>query len=281
MYDVTSWGDGTKNGSSIKKPESFYEPMENLPPMMQGIRKGGNKVWNVNKAFEDEQLWRNHIGAYYALVTEIDHCVGQIIQALDEAGIEEETIVIYTSDHGDFVGNHGMVEKVAAGQNVYEDILNVPLIIKYPGKTAKGKRTAEIVSLVDMLPTLIDLLDLEKPELKYPIQGESLADVILENKSLNRKYIVSESWSQATVITQDHKLGMMLDPTVVRKRFDYREFGDMFFDRASDSLEVNNGINEEKYQQSIQKLTNYFEEFKQNIPATGKDEMVRKTLESK
>ena len=151
---------------------------------MQSIRDGNNKVWNVDKAYSDEQIWRNYIGAYYALVTEIDYCIGQILNALDEAGLTEETIIIYTSDHGDFVGNHGMVEKAAAGQNIYEDILNIPLIIRYPGNKQKGKRSAELVSLVDIYPTLVELLGLEIPELKYPVQGQSLAGLLLKGKSI-------------------------------------------------------------------------------------------------
>jgi arylsulfatase len=275
MYDVSTWGQGTQKGSAIKKPASFYEPAENLPPMLQSQRNGGNKVWNMDKAFEDEQLWRNFIGAYYALVTEIDHCVGQILAALVEAGIEEETLVIYTSDHGDFVGNHGMVEKAAAGHNVYEDILNVPLIVKYPGRVKNGRRTAELVSLVDVLPTLVDLLGLKVPELKYPMQGDSLAGLILKDTAMNRPYVVSESWSQATVITQTHKLGIMLDPTAVHKGWDYRDFGDMFFDRVADPLEVQNGINSSAYQPTIAKLQAYYECFKQAVPATGKTELVK------
>jgi len=202
MYDVSAWGSGRINGSSILKPASLYERKENVPPMMQGIRDGGNKVWNVNKAYEDEQIWRNYIGAYYALVTEVDHCVGEILKALDEAGIEDETIVIYTSDHGDFVGNHGMVEKAAAGQNVYEDILNIPLIIRYPGNRKNGNRTAELVSLVDIYPTLVELLGLNLPKLKFPLQGESMARTLLSGKPMKRKYFVSECCSKSAVITK-------------------------------------------------------------------------------
>jgi arylsulfatase len=187
------------------------------------------RVWNVDKAFADEQIWRNHIGAYYALVTEMDHLIGEILKALDEAGIAEETIVIYVSDHGDFVGNHGMVEKTAAGQNVYEDILNVPLIIRYPGNKQNGKRNAELVNLVDIFPTLVDIIGLQLPELKYPLQGLSLANTLLNGKSLDRDFVVSESWSQATVITKEHKLGMMIDPTDYARRFDLQDFGDQFF----------------------------------------------------
>lgn len=274
MYDVSEWGEGTRAGGAIKKPASFYEPTENLPPQLQGQRKGNNKVWNMDKAFQDEQLWRNYMGGYYALVTEIDHHVGEILNALEAAGLENETIVIYASDHGDFVGNHGMVEKCAFGQNVYEDILNVPLIIRYPGKTAKGKRIGELVTLTDVLPTLIDLLKLEVPDLKYPMQGTSLVEVLLHEAGLDREYIVSESWSQATVITRDYKLGIMLDPTASRPELDYRDFGDMFFDLRRDPLEMNNGINDRAYEQQIGELRKHYEEFVEHTPATGKNEML-------
>ena len=281
MYDVTTWGEGRKNGSSIRKPASLYEPKENIPPMMQSIRNGGNKIWNVNKAYQDEQLWRNYIGAYYALVTEIDHCVGEILTALDEAGISEETIVIYTSDHGDFVGNHGMVEKAAAGQNVYEDILNIPLIIRYPGNKQKGKRIAELVSLVDIYPTLVDLLGLKMPEMKYPIQGQSFAATLTKGKKMKREYFVSESWSQATVITKDFKLGIMLDPTDYQRKFDFRSFGDQFFIRKSDSLEIKNQINNIAYKNEIGKLLGYYQDFTSKIPDTGKKEVIRNMGKSK
>ena len=273
MYNVASWGEGTKKGSSIRKPVSLYEPKENIPPMMQSIRTGGNKVWNVGKAYADEQLWRNYVGAYYALVTEIDHCVGDILKALDEAKIADETIVIYTSDHGDFVGNHGMVEKTAAGQNVYEDILNIPLIIRYPGNNENGKRTGELVSLVDVYPTLVELLGLKKPKLKYPIQGQSFAETLTKGKPMNREYFVSESWSQATIITKDYKLGIMLDPTDHRRNLDFRAFGDQFFIRKSDSLEVSNQIKNDLYKDEIGKLRTFYDGFVSKTPDIGKREV--------
>ncbi|MHC1705719.1 MAG: sulfatase [Tenuifilaceae bacterium] len=278
MYNVSNWGSGRINSSSIRKPASLYEPKENIPPMMQSIREGGNKVWNVNKAYENEQLWRNYVGAYYALVTEIDHCVGEILKALDEAGISDETIVIYVSDHGDFVGNHGMVEKTAMGQNVYEDILNVPLIIRYPGNKQKGKRIAELVSLVDIYPTLVELLDLKMPPTKYPIQGQSIAETITKGVPVKREYIVSESWSQATIITKEYKLGIMLDPTDYQRKFDYRSFGDQFFVRESDSLEVKNQIKNNSYKAEIEKLRAYYQDFSKRIPDIGKQEVVNKSL---
>lgn len=281
MYNVSAWGNGRINGSPIKKPASLYEPKENIPPMMQSIREGHNKVWNVDKAYADEQLWRNYIGAYYALVTEVDNHIGEILDALDKAGLTNETIVIYASDHGDFVGNHGMVEKAAAGQNVYEDILNIPLIIKYPGNKENGKHIGELVSLVDIYPTLVELLGLKAPKLKYPLEGESMMQTLLFGKPMKRKYFVSESWSQASVITKDEKLGIMLDPTPIHKNRDFRDFGDMFFVRAKDPLEIDNKIDDEKYNSDIQTLRNYYREFTKKIPDTGKQEVVEQKLNKK
>ena len=273
MYDLSEWGEGTIKGSSIKMPENFYEPTENLPPFLQSQRRGGNKVWNMDKAFEDEQLWRNFVGAYYALVTEIDYYVGQILSELSEAGLEKETIVIYLSDHGDFVGNHGMVEKAAVGHNVYEDILNVPLIIRYPAGF-KGERTLDdLVSMIDIFPTLAELAGVEMPELTHEIQGLSLADLLVKNKKLKREYLVSENWSQASVITKDYKLGIMLDPTDYARNMDYRDFGDMFFVRSEDPGEVNNAIDNPVYSDVIKKLRAYFEDFKAVTPDIGKREM--------
>jgi arylsulfatase A-like enzyme len=241
-------------------------------------RKGGNKVWNMNKAFENEQLWRNYIGAYYALITEIDHYVGEILKALDDANMKEDTIIIYASDHGDFAGNHGMVEKAADGQNVYEDILNIPLMIRIPGKTTNGKHTAELVTLVDILPTLIDVLDLKTPEMKYGLQGMSLANLLLKNKPLNRDYVVSESWFQAAIIGKDAKLGIMLGPNPINPKADYRKFGDMYFDRNSDPLEIHNGIENNKYKNSIKQLRNYYSKFEKTVPDIGKQELIYKIV---
>jgi arylsulfatase len=275
MYDVSTWGEGKRKASAIKQPSNLFEPKEQIPPMMQSIREGGNKVWNVDKANANEQLWRNYIGAYYALVSEIDFCVGEIMKALDEAQIAEETIVIYTSDHGDFVGNHGMVEKAALGQNVYEDILNIPLIVRYPGNKQKGKRSAELVSLVDVYPTLVELIGLELPTLKYPIQGQSFAGTLTKGMPMKRAYFVSESWSQATVISKDFKLGIMLDPTDRYRKFDYRAFGNQFFVRKTDALEISNQINNQKYTNSINELQSYYQEFALKIPDIGKQEWIK------
>lgn len=229
----------------------------------------------MDKAFEDEQLWRNFIGAYYALVTEIDFHVGQFLKELNAAELDEETIVIYVSDHGDFVGNHGMVEKAAIGHNIYEDILNIPLTIRYPDHIKGARKIDDLVSIIDIYPTLIDLIGLEVPEFKHKVQGISLVNLLLNNEALKREYVVSENWSQASVITKDHKLGIMLDPTYYARKRDYRAFGDMFFDRNKDPYEPHNLIDDPNYAEVIEELRVHFEDFKSKTPDIGKLELLK------
>jgi hypothetical protein len=104
-----------------------------------------------------------------------------------------------------------------------------------------------------------------------------MAKTLLSGKPMKREYFVSESWSQATVITKNQKLGIMLDPTEIHSNWDYRNFGDMFFDLKTDSLEVANKIDYKRYAKDISKLRSYYTEFQINIPSTGKDEWVAKT----
>ena len=115
---------------------------------------------------------------------------------------------------------------------------------------------------------------IESPDLKYKIQGKSLHKLMDQDKTLDRQYIVSESWSQAAIISKDYKLGIMLDPTNVKKNFDYRSFGDMFYDRSDDPLEMRNGIQNSIYKEQIDQLRSFYNQFEIDFPDTGKQEMI-------
>jgi len=237
MYDYSSWGKGTRKGGAICKPPTLKEPMEQLPPVLQGWRQGKNPVWRLDKALADEQLFRFYIASYYALVTEIDHHIGTIMKALAEEGLDDNTIVVYTSDHGDFVGRHGMVEKCAVGHNVYEETLRVPLVVSYPPAVRQGQRCDQLCELFDLYPTLLELAGITRPQGTHPVDAVSLVADLAGTPTTPRRYIVSENWSQAAVITDNHKLGIWLDPTEYAAKRDYRSFGDMLFDRRKEPQE--------------------------------------------
>ncbi len=237
------WGSGVRNGDAISKPETLDQAVSELPPMLQEWHRGANRVWRLDKARAEPQLYRDYIAAYYALVAEMDDHIGTILSALDRFGLHEDTIVIYTADHGDFVGSHGMIEKCAPGHNVYEDTLRVPLIARWPDRIQRGVVCSDLAELVDIYPTLMELCACDVPESPHRLQGRSLAGTLTDGRPIGRRYTISENWSQAAVITDRYKLGAWLAPHD-REKPDYREFGDMLFDRHADPLETRNLIAE-------------------------------------
>ncbi|MCP4639339.1 MAG: sulfatase-like hydrolase/transferase [bacterium] len=276
MYDYSEWGEGTARGEAINKPPTLNQPVEELPPTLQTLHQGKNRVWRLDKAIKDEQLFRFYIAAYYALVTEIDHHVGTIMKALEEEGLLEDTIVVYTSDHGDFVGRHSMVEKCAAGHNVYEETLRVPLIVSQPGVVKEQQTCNDLVEMFDLYPTLLELAGVELPATKHGIDATSFATTLASGEATKRKYVVSENWSQASVVTDNYKLGIWLDPTEYAAGRDFRSFGDMLFDLKKDPDETNNLIDKPEFANVQKQLREYFDDFTSTVPATGKNEIVRR-----
>lgn len=275
LYKSNSWGDGLKTAlesgtefNGIKKPDSFPENFqiekEKLPPLFQEQYEGGNRVWRIDRAMKNEQIYRNYIAAYYALVTEIDSWIGKIVNCLKEQGLYDNTIIIYTSDHGDFVGRHGMVEKCAPGHNIFEETLRVPLIIHYPEALNQGEVNEALVELTDIYPTLIDLTGENIPEFEFPLKGKSLAPLCRSKNADTvtfREFSISMNRSQATIITKRYKLGIWIDPGESHRDVDYRSFGHMLFDRKTDPLELNNLYGQEQYAEITHKLTAELESF--------------------
>ncbi len=97
--------------------------------------------------------------AYYGMVSYIDHKVGMLLDALEKTGAAENTVIVFTADHGEMLGERGMWFKF----NPYEQSVKVPLIIQCPGRQGSASGSVRFVRLVDLLPTLVDLATGGKP----------------------------------------------------------------------------------------------------------------------
>lgn len=222
-------------------PASVNEPIDHLPPGLQNWRRNTKTPWSLAKAAENPTLYRQYIAYYFAQVTEVDHFIGDVLAELGALGLRENTIVIYASDHGDFVARHGMIEKCAVSHNVYEETLRVPLIISWPERFQQGATCKSLVELVDLYPTLVDLLGLQRPADAPKLAGRSLVPTLAQGKPTGRAYAVSENWSQTTIITDRYKLGTWIDPTPQYAQRDFRQkFPDLLFDREKDPQELAN-----------------------------------------
>ncbi len=158
-------------------PVSISDPMLNSPYRSQNGRL-------THTEYADPEKIKYMIADYYGLVKEIDDWVGKILQKLDDLGLSENTLVIFTSDHGDMLGAHGMREK-----NVfYEESAHIPLMIRLP-KKIKSKTTVNgYVSTIDLFATINDYLRM--PE--QPSDGKSLRGLIEGTDKLHGKYVVTE-----------------------------------------------------------------------------------------
>jgi arylsulfatase A-like enzyme len=185
--------------------------------------------------------------------------------------LRDNTIVIYASDHGDFVARHGMIEKCAVSHNVYEETLRVPLIISWPKRFQQGTTCNSLAELVDLYPTLVELLGLQRPADAPALAGRSLVPTLAEGKPTGRLYAVSENWSQSTVITERYKLGTWIDPTPRYAQRDFRQkFPDMLFDREKDPQELVNLAGKPEYAAVEARLRGHLAEWASRTSQEGK-----------
>jgi arylsulfatase A-like enzyme len=110
--------------------------------------------------------WRRMIANYWGLCSLVDTHAGAILDTLDHCGLRDNTIVVYTSDHGDMMGSHRLLAKCV----MFDEAARVPLLVRLPGQTAQ-RRVAGPVSQVDLVPTLLDLMEQPQPA---HLQGRSL-----------------------------------------------------------------------------------------------------------
>jgi choline-sulfatase len=118
-----------------------------------------------------EEQTRSARHAYYAMITYVDALIGRVLDALEESGLAENTVVVFASDHGEMLGERGMWLK----DNFLEDSVRVPLMIAGPG--ILPRRSAEVVSLVDLMPTLLDLAKADIAVVD-PLDGRSLVPLL-------------------------------------------------------------------------------------------------------
>lgn len=114
--------------------------------------------------------WQQVKAIYYGMVSLVDHSIGKIIDAVDRLGLRDNTLILFLSDHGDYLGDHGMYGKGLP----YESALRTPLIARGPG-IAAGHRIDSVESTLDITPTLLDMADIAEPE---GLQGRSLKGLL-------------------------------------------------------------------------------------------------------
>ena len=126
------------------------------------------------------------IAKYYGMITLVDDKIGEILAALERSGQYDNTLIILTSDHGESLGDHGLVEK---GCRFYEGLVRVPLIFSWRGHFKPGLVQEALVELTDIAPTLLEICCLPQPD---RMQGKSLVKLLNGESDHHRDYVRSE-----------------------------------------------------------------------------------------
>lgn len=149
----------------IELPRQPFNHVAGVPEAVYVIRE--------DDAAHSDQQRKQAIAAYHSAVTMVDSYVGQLMAALRELGLEKSTIVVFTSDHGFHLNEHGGMWRK---QSQFEESTRVPLIVRVPGTRQEGQVTSGLVELVDLYPTLLALTDLPPPE--HRLEGTSFAPLL-------------------------------------------------------------------------------------------------------
>ncbi len=151
-----------------------------------------------------ENTLRQVVAHTYGSVSMLDDCIGRVIKALEAKGVLDETIIVFTSDHGELLGDHGLIRK---GPTPYQQVLNIPLLISGPGITAGDVK--QITNHIDIKATLCDLLDIECAA----DDGTSFAPLLRQEDASGREATFAEYHSRVddalynqSIITPDWRL---------------------------------------------------------------------------
>ncbi|MFS0725402.1 sulfatase-like hydrolase/transferase [Paenibacillus sp. 1P07SE] len=200
---------------------SFDERFDHKPY----IQKQQLYNWGIEQyRWED---WAPIVARYYGAVSQTDDAIGKVLERLEQTGDAENTIVVYTTDHGDLCGGHRMMDKHYV---MYEDVVKVPLIIRWPGRIAQGLRVSEFVyNLLDVPPTILECLGAEAPPGSH---GRSLLPLLSNGRASKtagwRQEIVSTYNGQqfglySQRMIRDERWKYVWNPTDLDELYDLRE----------------------------------------------------------
>lgn len=196
-----------------------------------------------------EELALSAIQAYYATISFLDAQVGRVLHALDESGLKDNTIVVFTSDHGYHMGEHGYYQKLS----LFEDSDRMPLIISYPDQKTRGQVTHSMVEMIDFYPTLAELAGLSYPDY---VMGKSMVPILEDASNTTR----TNAFSQVSNSYMSRWMNVWHGYTIRTDLFRYSRWEEggegmiEFYNRVEDPKEMVNLASNPKYRDIIRQM---------------------------
>ncbi len=234
---------GHREGEFDDKPPYFKLSQQRSPDFGAFREPDGNGIHGSGSHLRSREDKAANIATMYGMMTMLDAYVGRILDKLDDLGLTESTLVCFTSDHGDFLGQHGLVAKAI---HHYEDLLRVPLVVRMPGTVPEGVVSDALQSTVDLAQTFLSVAGLPVPRTMTGVDEKA---VWTGAAATLRDHVIVENQHQPTTmnlrsfITRRHKLTVHFN----------REYGELY-DLCNDPGELVNLWDDARHQQVKQDL---------------------------
>ncbi len=220
---------------AMKAPVVPEDDLDDVPQIIRGYKRNST-TYGVTS-----ELHKGLLEAYYASVSYMDAQVGRVLATLDELGLTDNTIVVFSSDHGYLLGEHHKYQK----QHLFEESTRVPFIVSVPWmKGQHGGATKHITELIDLYPTMAELAGLKGPDI---LQGKSLLPLL--------KNTTSEKWRKKVAFTISRNGGESIRTHEWRyTHWGFGKNGRELYDLKNDPGEFNNLAKDPKYSAQLKKL---------------------------
>lgn len=224
-------------GEFDQMPPQFARTREASPDWSDYQEPGGSGLHGFHSHLHTEEELRRSLAAYYGMTSLIDKEVGRILDYLDQTGLSENTLVVYTTDHGHLIGQHGLIAK---GAFHYEDLLRVPMLVRQPGTVPAGQVSDALQSLVDYPQSFLAAAGIEAPGL---MQGVNQLGVWQGEQATARTWALVENRHNPTKV----HLRTLIDERYKLTVYRDADYGELF-DLAADPGELCNRWDDPAYQ---------------------------------
>ncbi|MCF6297026.1 MAG: sulfatase [Flavobacteriaceae bacterium] len=217
-------------------------------PILDSINNFFKVNWGkMNREEKMKWKYQRYMQDYLGTISSVDDNVGRVLNYLDESGLAENTIVVYTSDQGFYLGEHGWFDK----RFIYDESFKTPLLIRWPNQIKPGTTNEEMVQNLDFAQTFLEAAQIEAPE---DMQGESLIPLLTGNaESWNRDAVYYHYYEYPSVHMVKRHYGIVTkEYKLVHFYYDVDEWE--LYDRKNDSLEMNNVYNDPAYAEVVSNL---------------------------
>jgi len=232
-------------------PEAFAKNFDEVafddrpPNFMTGVDTYRD-AWTSGESFADPAEYVHCMRNYYAMTANLDWNVGRLLEALDAMGAAEETIVVFTSDHGTMFGEHGRAGKCT----FYEEAVRVPFLLRWPGRTPAGGATDVCLNTPDIMPTLLSMMDLPVPA---GVEGVDLSHAALGRSGSEPSAALLQGMAETDGWEDGFEWRAVRD-----KRFTYAVYRELrlelLFDHVDDRVQLEDLINDPAHADTAARL---------------------------